>query len=71
MESQSQELDEENTTLRLLLEEESQRTQALLQQVDYLADLLQERSCFFPFFALLLFRTPKRSGRLRVVPGTC
>ena len=70
MESQSQELDEENTTLRLLLEEESQRTQALLQQVDYLADLLQERSCFFPF-ALLLFRTPKRSGRLRVVPGTC
>jgi len=43
MESQSQELDEENTTLRLLLEEESQRTQALLQQVDYLADLLQER----------------------------
>ena len=60
MESQSQELDEENTTLRLLLEEESQRTQALLQQVDYLADLLQERSCFFPFFALLLFRTPQK-----------
>ncbi|CAE7737009.1 unnamed protein product [Symbiodinium sp. CCMP2456] len=43
MESQSQELEQENTTLRLLLEEESQRTQALLQQVDYLAELLEER----------------------------
>ncbi|CAE7728939.1 unnamed protein product, partial [Symbiodinium sp. KB8] len=43
MESQSQELEQENTTLRLLLEEEGQRTQALLQQVDYLAELLEER----------------------------
>ncbi|CAE7237777.1 unnamed protein product [Symbiodinium natans] len=42
-ESRAQELEEDNTTLRLLLEEEAQRTEALAQQVDYLADLLEER----------------------------
>ncbi|CAE7482528.1 unnamed protein product, partial [Symbiodinium pilosum] len=42
-ESHAQQLEDEATTLRLLLEEEAQRTEALVQQVDYLADLLEER----------------------------
>ena len=79
MESQSQELEQENTTLRLLLEEEGQRTQALLQQVDYLAELLEEWSCFWSFSLLLCFAPQsvqkfspkKRSDRLRAAPETC
>ena len=40
--ARAQELEEEVTTLRLLLEEEAQRTETLVQQVDYLADLLED-----------------------------